>query len=398
MTTNLASFRGVPFKTRGDTLPVGPRAEISEFPYRNKAYGDEFGTKAKVFSINAFVIGKNWAADRDALIAALDAPGGGELIHPQYGRKYVMVTGADVTHSSDEQGMASFALQFTEIEAQTSNIIIDTQSVALLAANNLAQIKAQDFAQNIKTSNAPIWVLDNAKSKINDAQNYMEVAARTLNAKILPLNKFTNEMRKFNSDLVNLFKSPANLIERVFITIENFAALARGPQNAIAALKSLSQFAPFLAKASNVSKTNNIAIANNNLIVSAIAYFAISHAAKIIIDWDFETYEDAINARKEFILWVDEISLNSADLGDLNGYEALIQIRSAIIKDIDLRGAALPRLLPYSNKKNQPAITLAYDLFGAVFLQLHTEDLIARNKLPNPLFVPDGIILEVLND
>jgi prophage DNA circulation protein len=73
------------------------------------------GRKTRTIRFVAFVIGPACLDERDALLAALDKPGEGELIHPWYGRMKVTATSdCTASHSWDEGGVVRFELVFVE--------------------------------------------------------------------------------------------------------------------------------------------------------------------------------------------------------------------------------------------------------------------------------------------
>lgn len=109
-----ASFRGVPFHVDSDSMPVGRRTQVHEYPQRDKPLVEDLGRVTREIKMAAFVIGEDFLIKRDALLNALDKPGTGELIHPWYGRLMVTATGCSVGHERREGGMARFDLVFVE--------------------------------------------------------------------------------------------------------------------------------------------------------------------------------------------------------------------------------------------------------------------------------------------
>lgn len=109
-----ASFRGVPFHVDSDSMPVGRRTQVHEYPQRNEPLVEDLGRITREIKLAAFVIGEDYMRKRDALLNALDKPGAGDLIHPWYGRLTVTATGCSVSHERREGGMARFDLVFVE--------------------------------------------------------------------------------------------------------------------------------------------------------------------------------------------------------------------------------------------------------------------------------------------
>lgn len=109
-----ASFRGVPFHVESDSMPVGRRTQLHEYPQRDKPTVEDLGRVARETKLVAFVVGDDCYVLRDDLLLALDQPGPGELIHPWFGRMNVTATSCKVTHERREGGVVRFDLSFIE--------------------------------------------------------------------------------------------------------------------------------------------------------------------------------------------------------------------------------------------------------------------------------------------
>ena len=66
-----ASFRGVPFEVESDSAPVGRRTQVHEFVQRDDPVVEDLGRQVRTYKLAAFVIGGDYMAKRDALLAAL---------------------------------------------------------------------------------------------------------------------------------------------------------------------------------------------------------------------------------------------------------------------------------------------------------------------------------------
>lgn len=109
-----ASFRGVKFLVDGDSVPVGRRTQLHEYPKRDQPMVEDMGRQTREYRFEAFVAGSDFLAQRDRLLAALDTPGPGELIHPWFGRVTVTAGECDLSHSRRELGVAWFNLTFID--------------------------------------------------------------------------------------------------------------------------------------------------------------------------------------------------------------------------------------------------------------------------------------------
>lgn len=109
-----ASFRGVPFLVDTDSVPVGRRTQLHEFPQRDQPFVEDLGRRTRRYKFTGFVAGDDCLAQRDRLLTALDKVGSGELVHPWFGRLTVTAGECEVSHARNELGMVRFSLEFID--------------------------------------------------------------------------------------------------------------------------------------------------------------------------------------------------------------------------------------------------------------------------------------------
>lgn len=110
-----ASFRGVPFKTSDDEGTFGRRVQTHEYPNRDKPYTEDRGRATRRITISAYVIGEDFALQRDKLIEVIERAGPGTLVHPFYGEMKVNIDGGlRVSHSQTEGRMCRIEFAFVE--------------------------------------------------------------------------------------------------------------------------------------------------------------------------------------------------------------------------------------------------------------------------------------------
>ena len=76
-------------------------------------------------------------------------------------------------------------------------------------------------------------------------------------------------------------------------------------------------------------------------------------------------------------------------------YSALAGLRAATVKDITVRGADRARLVSYTPIDSLPAVVIAYQLYDDAS---RDDEIVVRNRVRHPGFVPGGAPLEVLSD
>jgi prophage DNA circulation protein len=143
-------FRGVAFRTVDAEFKVGRRNVVNEYPQRDLPYVDDLGRKARRFVVEAYVIGPNYLAERDALVAAFEAQGPGELMHPRYGLRQVSLDGdVSVKESPERGGQARISVTFVEDAANLFPRAVENTVSKVEATTNAADAAAQaQFAKD----------------------------------------------------------------------------------------------------------------------------------------------------------------------------------------------------------------------------------------------------------
>ena len=108
------SFRGAEFGIESHGLTGGRRVRQHQYPGRDRPYAEDLGRRARTFKIEAWIVGADYDRDRDALIAACEAPGEGRLIHPYLGTRSVSCDPYETKERTDEGRMCRFTMTFHE--------------------------------------------------------------------------------------------------------------------------------------------------------------------------------------------------------------------------------------------------------------------------------------------
>ncbi|KJV30029.1 DNA circularization N-terminal domain-containing protein [Luteibacter yeojuensis] len=109
-----ASFRGVPIDIAADQMNAARMVTNNAIPYRDGEEGEDMGREARVVSLRIAVLGDDYEQRLQALIAALDQGGPGELIHPVYGPLRVLVSRYTVEHAAETPDYAEVSAVFVE--------------------------------------------------------------------------------------------------------------------------------------------------------------------------------------------------------------------------------------------------------------------------------------------
>lgn len=141
-----ASFRGVPFRVETNKTDGGQRMAVHKYPLRKGIYAEGLGEEPDQFSINAYLIGQDYIAARDAVIDAMRKPDAGTLILPTWPSKKVKPVSWSVDYDKEKGGIEFLTLAFIEAgDLIYPNPTTNTGGLVTNAANQLQTTIAQSF-------------------------------------------------------------------------------------------------------------------------------------------------------------------------------------------------------------------------------------------------------------
>jgi prophage DNA circulation protein len=186
-----ASYRGISFGVFGGESHFGRRNAVHEYPYRDTAWVEDLGRQARRIVMGGFLVGDDVIAQRERMIAACEAAGDGELVHPTLGRLTVSLLDFSTVERWD-QGRV-FELNFVFIEAgrrtfpsvETSTAdavkaecnITDAATGADYAKGTVDAIKNGAAVVKQAVSTAAAWA-NKAQKLANDATNLYNMVGR----------------------------------------------------------------------------------------------------------------------------------------------------------------------------------------------------------------------------
>jgi prophage DNA circulation protein len=387
-----ASFRGVTFHVKSSDGDIGRRNVIHQYPKRDTAYGEDLGKKAREFTLTAFVLGDNYMAARDAFEAAIEAPGSGELVHPWRGRMTVSVTRCSVNESIDAEGKASWSVTFTEVDKnQQPNIRPDTYAIVDSAADAAIVSAQEDFVGDFTVDALPEFVEADAVERITGVIDQTLVIARSMLPDMSILPAFTRNASGIISKITQLLRLPTDLSSLLTGQISGIVGLGNGPMSAFKALSRMFDYGESDRTIPATTPSRIQQEANRQAVNNLIRRASVIEAARSSAGIQFETYQDAVSVRDSVIEALENESLHAPDVI----YVALTDLRAAVIRDINARGANLATLVPYTPKATLPALVIAHRVYGDA---KRDEELVTRNHISHPGFVTGGRVLEVLSD
>lgn len=386
-----ASFRNAKFFINAHDYGGGRRLAVHEFPQRDEPNTQDMGRKARRFSMNAYVLGADYFSQRNALLTACEKGGNGLLVHPYLGSRIVDLENFRLRETTLEGRMARFTLDFVEsgeikfpeqiIDAEDS--IVSARAVALKAINDW-------FLATYSLARKPFNVVSNARANvaigtaaINDAKRIMQT-----------IPEFNEAVEDLISDVISVTGDAAELSAST-INILSFGTLSGDPYFQATAENSRLQFESMrdLFNYQAVTTTGTVDDVDDpaQLYTSMLSYSALVVSAGLTGVMEYRSLEDAKEIINVIINQIDTILLIDG-LDDAIA-TSLKDLQKVIIESINLKGVDLSRLTVLVLNIALPALVVSYSQYGNIDEE---QDILDRNNIGNPGFVPAGKEIEVL--
>lgn len=380
-----ASFRGVPFYVAEAERQGGRRLVVHEFPYRDEPFVDDLGRRARVFRISGYVLGENYLADKDRLLAALeDISTPGELIHPYYGKKRCACGGLGVRERIDNGRIAEFDIEFIEApETVTPTEDRDLAGLVAIASTSAGNATDLEFQSAYSVIGQPSFAVRSLASEISQRAAMVRSALGPITATTHELALLDVETKILIAQASSLVRTPSAILSgftSIFSQLTDTAASA--PRKMFSAMLDAYDLAP-IPFAIGTTATRERERANQAALADALRRIFLIQAALLMPDIAYETLEDALADRARLLALLDE---QAASAGD-ETYPALMQLRAAIVEAVP-GDRALARVLTVSRSIAIPSLLLAYQLYGSVEQEL---DIVARNSVQHPGFLPASL-------
>ena len=406
-------FRSAEFFFRQADATVGRKTARHDYPLRDDAYIEDMGKRPREFTLDCYVIGPDYMDKRDALIAALEEDGPGLLVHPTMGMLWVNVLGdVRVTESTTEGGMCRFSIPFILVgEKKYPAAATDTASQVETAADNLVELEEEDFAEVFTCDGVAQYVADDAMSLTDEICDTLDNLRKQIPTSVQTpqFMKDLNRIRTSVSMLVaapfllarsvagqfyafkNLALAPIDLVNFVTAELASLMKVRRIPMDIYNAYARLFGYGKNYRTIPTTTPSRIRQLQNRNAITALVRRIAIAEAARTSAGIAYSSFDEAIGVQGRLAEAIDEEVLTAPD----TVYAALVDLRAAVVLDVSVRGANLARIVKYTPVRTEPAFLIAHRLYGDV---TRAEEIIERNRIVHPLFVPGGLPLEVLSD
>lgn len=402
-----AELDGVPFLYTEISGEGGRRTELFQYPGGLSPYVEDLGPEAKVYNIAAFVIGENYHTRRQELEDVLNRGGPLPFQHPYRGLLRVKLHGKyTVTESDTEGGMARFSFVLVEAGNGFPTVFIATPAKVTALAATAADTVAS------KTKFSLVGAIQDVVQSVLNGFGKCTSGLRKINGKIGAALSLVDDVsfaiQSFDDQLELLQSQPQLLMNKFIALKSSLMGLVKtfeaspGPLDVIApkfdpvrvALESFRSMNEFETEASAIpTPTDQFRqedIAHSEIMVADRAGSLI-YAADTLASLEMENSTQAAAVQKELAEAFDSF-LQTEDL-DPAIVESMLALKAATIEHLSAKQTRLPDLASYPVMKTQPALIVAYELYGDA---RRVDEIVDRNKIRHPGFTPGGQDLEVL--
>jgi prophage DNA circulation protein len=386
-----ASFRGVPFYVETTKKTLGRRVVVHEFPNRETPFTQDMGRVAHAWSLDGHVLGTDYDLAKAKLEEAFNKFGPGELVHPYDGLQMVQVGAVEFSESTREGAILYFSATIYEAGSLEFPKSINDKASVLGGAAETALSKAKAvFDKAFTIAQLPGFAVESARSKIASAQKAFSSTTKGVANISNAAAQLAYSTRSLVAETNDLLKSPSQLSQRL---LDSFALLQTTISNVRIQTDALTSFFEFGADDTSdrstpvrAQETNNKEAFNN-----FVRRVAVVNAAVTAQQAEYETFQDAEEMRDKITAVIEE-QIRATDDPEL--YQALIDVQAALVSALPDEDADLPNLKEVTTDDVTTSLHLAYDLFEDPRKE---SDIINRNKIKNPGFIPQGKVLEVLD-
>lgn len=393
-----ASFKGIEFFVEDHDAEVGRRLSINEYPFRDEPYTEDLGRSARRYNVNGYVIGDNYITQRNLILDAVEAGGAGTLVHPYLGSKNVICESARLRETQSEGGFAIISMVFVEAgKKQFPNSSPVSVDLVEIKSNTLIDTIKTNFVNGMTVVGVSEWIRDSYSGTLGDVANVLETIRSNGGINNQSSTDLVNQAAEWVADVVDLKNAPDSLIldlegtaDKIISTFRGIFDLSSSNDKAINNLQEFSSFSP--ETINGTSAQANIANTNSATSQSFVRTVSIAVEANALVSKDFTSYEQAVNERKSILERIDDLA---GETTDDDVYDSLRDLRAEIAQAVPGNSNELPRISNVSLKDSLPSLVLAYDIYEDLDKE---TDIINRNNVRHPGFLPGGQNLSVLTD
>lgn len=287
-------YKGVPIAINSGSLEGGRKAAVKQFPSRDTQSVEDLGLRPRKYSLEIIISDKpdqDYFGYRNALLQALDTEGGGELIHPLYGRIVDVVA---VNYSLNENfsafGDSTVTVNFevnsnTGVPQSSGNVI--TQISA--ANDNVRSAVNADISDNFSITDAFTGNFNAAVDKVNGIIDRTREATSFIGETSDTINDFAAQIGELSANVNSLVSDPlalAQSIDNLFQGVDGLYASAGATFDTFTGFFGFGEDDEEIRQdtASRIERERN-----NNILNGAVAASSLGYSYVAVSRVDFQT-------------------------------------------------------------------------------------------------------------
>ncbi|MEQ0775893.1 DNA circularization N-terminal domain-containing protein [Paraburkholderia tropica] len=432
-----ASFGGVPFAIESVRTSGGRRVSIHSYPFRDSVWVEDVGMLPRTFRVTGFLIensaiygGGGVVTQANNLLKACETSGGMTFVHPTLGtisnvssiapvelneRKdlgrvfevglTLMVGGArvyptstastaDVIDAASDTTIASSLVDFASSVASALTLGVSIVNEAVSTVTKWKSI-AESVVSDVKAAIGAVSSLSGSYGRYAAGSNsgYASSnasASSTATVSSLLAAAVTNRTAVTTASTAMLtaaadVSDTSSFSASITAVVEAVAATATDPADAVRILSTLADFTPDDATTSSVIGDG---MATMQTAVGALVRRAVLAQLGVAAStYQPSSADDAATVRDAVVELLDDEITIAGDAGDDSSYSALRALRTAVIDDLNSRGASLPSMTTFKFASALPSLVLANRMYAD---PSRSDEIITEADPIHPAFMPSS--------
>lgn len=384
---------GLTFHTERASGSGGRRLVVHEYPLQDIHYVEDLGKSAGSGRITIFFIGQSYDIQRDELIALLDSEGPHSLVHPHLGTLRVHIRSYEWAITTRKGGFVQFNLEYV-LDGQRKFPQSGNANAQQLqtACDSCATALQNSFAEQFTVKGKPGFIETAAQGQFSAALSQLESVNNQLSTVTLGASPYIENIQQFNAELSALLQQPGTLAGRVISLVSSVIGSGTNIMNVLHGYRSL--LASFLSidAVPLTTATRRHQATNQATTQQLLSGITTIGTARLIAgsNQPFVTYNQAIDTRDLLLQQLDTLIDNGTDAE----YYPLVDLQTALMKRVDDVAPGLDQVKQIQLQQSVPALVLAHQLYGDAN---KADELVNRNGVTHPSFIPAGKNLEVLS-
>lgn len=400
-----ASFRGIAFRYSDVAAESGQRFANHDYPQRDGRWHEALGELADAFTIEALLVGSDLGvglfARRDELVAACKKGEPGELVHPYAGQRKCVCVGISERYSTAEGGIVRLSLKFEVDRGNTYPTTEDDPRARLagaLATARLAVRGALTIAWAVThwrdfLASFAVGFVGGLLGRVIDVGGLISPAVLAAARDVVNATAVT-------ASLVRDGLAIAGLVDGAFgaLTIDGDGVPRDFDDDQRArAIEALAAFDAGHDPVPGAGSSHAELSGAVQALSATASRLALLGEVELAADRVFDSAAAARLYRDDLAARLDEAVLVAGDRGEHAVASALSTVRALIVTRLVERGASLRDVVRFTPSRTLPALALAHLLYaGEPRALTKAADLVLRNGVRHPGFVPGGVALEAL--